>query len=301
MSVGRYTLDCNTSTRGPDEPCENVSGMIIHLHASCWNEARMLPLFFRYYDAFVDRYFIHDNQSDDGSLDILAAHSRVTVLPLVLEGDSFVDAAFAQVNRLWWPSRGEADWVAVCNIDEFFWHPDMSAYLASCQSIGITFLGSTGYQMVSERFPGVGENLPETIRRGARFLNMDKPSFFNPDAITDSGFGVARHTCSPSGRVVRAECDEILLLHYKHLGLKYLLARHAELDARRRKLDRAKGYGYHYDRRVTLERHERYLAEANNLVPGDWKDRRSFRQHILTIRFRLRLIIIRLFKKIKRK
>ena len=72
--------------------------MIVHLHASCWNEERMLPLFFRYYDTFIDRYYIHDNGSDDGSLAILEAHPRVTILPLVLEGDPLCEAAFAQVN-----------------------------------------------------------------------------------------------------------------------------------------------------------------------------------------------------------
>jgi hypothetical protein len=37
--------------------------MIVHLHASCWNEERMLPFFCRYYDRFVDHYFIHDRAS----------------------------------------------------------------------------------------------------------------------------------------------------------------------------------------------------------------------------------------------
>ena len=46
--------------------------MIIHLHATCWNEEQMLPFFFRYYDRFVDRYYIHDNQSSDGSIEILS-------------------------------------------------------------------------------------------------------------------------------------------------------------------------------------------------------------------------------------
>ena len=49
--------------------------VIIHLHATCWNEERMLPFFFRYYDRFVDRYFIHDNQSSDGSIEILRVSS----------------------------------------------------------------------------------------------------------------------------------------------------------------------------------------------------------------------------------
>lgn len=229
----------------------------------------MLPFFFRHYDHFVDRYFIHDNQSDDESLAILGAHPRVTILPLVLEGDSFVEAAFAQVNSFWWPSRGEADWVAVCNIDEFFWHTDIAGYLSECLAKGITFLNSVGYQMVSERFPAPGDDLAETYRMGVRDPRFDKPAFFSPDAITESGFGIARHTCDPKGRVVRAPRDEIRLLHYKHLGRDYVIERHAELNARRREHDIKNNYGYHYDPDVTLKRHERFMAQARDVTAAD--------------------------------
>ena len=152
--------------------------MIIHLHASCWNEARILPFFFRYYDGFIDDYYMHDNESDDGSLAILAAHPRVTVLPLVLEGESCAEAAFAQVNEFWWPSRRQADWVAVCNVDEFFWHQDMRRYLEHCRALRVTYLLATGYQMVADRFPRPGDNLPESIRHGARFTNYGQARLF---------------------------------------------------------------------------------------------------------------------------
>ncbi len=243
--------------------------MIVHLHASCWNEERMLPYFFRHYDRFVDHYFIRDNQSTDRSLDILRAHPHVTVLPLVLEGDSLVEAAFAQVNSFWWPSRGKADWVAVCNIDELFWHIDMRWYLQECKKKGITFLRSIGYQMVSDSFPGPDDDLCRTHRFGARDRLYDKPSFFDPDAITHSGFGIARHGSRPKGRVVGPRKEEILLLHYKHLGLDYVRARHAELDSRRRQLDRGRGHGFHYDPEETLRRHARFTAARREVTPGD--------------------------------
>lgn len=243
--------------------------MKIHLHASCWNEKAMLPYFFRHYDPFVSRYFFYDNESDDGSYDLLKSHPRVTVSKLELTGDSFVEAAFERLNSLWWPSRGEADWVAVCNVDEFFWHHDLIDYLSACRRDGITFLQSTGYQMVSDEFPEPNDNLSETIRFGAPFRNLDKPAFFNPDAITDSGFTVARHSCDPKGQVVRPEKDEILLLHYKHLSVEYVVARHAALNERRRSKDVEKRYGHHYERAETLERHAQYAAEAQEIITAE--------------------------------
>jgi hypothetical protein len=227
----------------------------------------MLPYFFRYYDRLVDHYFIRDNQSSDGSLDILHRHPRVTVLPLHLDGESLVESAFAQVNQFWHPSRGKADWVAVCNVDEFFWHPELLWYLRACRARGITWLRSSGYQMVSEAFPGPHDNLPETIRFGARFEHYDKPAFFNPDAIEDSGFSVARHFASPTGRVVRPLRREILLLHYKYIGIDYLVQRHAELNARLRTKDMAKAYGAQYDPQATLDLFAQYKAQSVEAVP----------------------------------
>lgn len=247
--------------------------MIVHLHASCWNEAQMLPFFFRHYDKLVDRYFIYDNQSDDGSLELLAAHPKVTVLPLVLEGDSFVLAAFAQVNGFWIKSRGLADWVAVVNIDEFLWHPDMKEYLRGCAKAGITWTDTTGFQMISHAFPDHGANLTRAVRRGARAPGYDKPGFFRPDPVEHSGFGMARHVANPTGNIVRPARVEILLLHYKHLGLDYVTKRNAELGARRRPGDVAGRYGIQYDPDKTFADHSFILKNAVEAVPppATWK------------------------------
>jgi hypothetical protein len=51
----------------------------------------MLPKFCRHYDDLVDQYFIYDNGSTDGTLDLLAAHGRVRPTQFAIEDDSFVD------------------------------------------------------------------------------------------------------------------------------------------------------------------------------------------------------------------
>lgn len=237
----------------------------------------MLPYFFRYYDPVVDRYVIHDNGSTDRSLEILAAHPRVTVVPLVLDGESLCQAAFEQVNQFWLGSRGVADWVAVCNIDEFFWHPDLPWYLGACRRRGITWIPSRGYEMVSDRFPGPEDDLPRTIRQGARAPHYDKPSFFNPEAITHSGFAMARHTAHPQGHVRIPDRQEMVMLHYKNLGLDYVTSRHAELGARLRDLDRKKKWGFQYDPELTVRRFEEFRQAAREVVPppGRRGDRRT--------------------------
>ena len=56
----------------------NIS-MQVDLYALCWNDADMLPFFFRHYDPLVSRYFIFDDHSSDGSLDLMRAHPNVEV------------------------------------------------------------------------------------------------------------------------------------------------------------------------------------------------------------------------------
>lgn len=67
---------------------------IIHLYSICWNEAYLLPYFFRYYDQYVDQYIIFDDGSNDSSLEMLNQHSKVEVRPLPRSGeDSYILAA----------------------------------------------------------------------------------------------------------------------------------------------------------------------------------------------------------------
>src|SRR5260370_33355377 len=69
----RYSPGRSSAALGP--PAD--MGVRVHLYAQCWNDAFMLPYFFRHYDGFVDRYVIFDDGSTDRSLAILRDHPRV--------------------------------------------------------------------------------------------------------------------------------------------------------------------------------------------------------------------------------
>src|SRR5436305_14307053 len=101
----------------------------VHLYALCWNEIRILPFFLRHYRPFVDRFFVLDDGSTDGSRELLAQQSDVTLIDRSFrETDSFVSDACTFYNEAWKASRGSADWVVVCNVDEHLYHPSMSRY-----------------------------------------------------------------------------------------------------------------------------------------------------------------------------
>ena len=241
--------------------------LTVHLHALCWNEARLLPYFFRHYDPVVDRYFVYDNRSTDGSLELLERHPRV-VLGTFEFGESFVRAATEHYNQCWKQSRGQADWVFIVNIDEHLYHPHLMEYLRACKRHGVTVILPEGYNMISDTFPTTAKPLWKTIRYGARDPIWDKAEFFDPNRIEEINFVEGRHTASPSGEVVYPRTVRTKLLHFKYLGADYLVGRHAELASKIPSEDFAKGWAYQYmwDRERNLEELQRCRANAVRVV-----------------------------------
>jgi hypothetical protein len=241
-----------------------MSDVRIHLYALCWNEARMLPFFFRHYDPIVDRYFIFDSGSTDGSRTMLGGHPKVTLKYAQVNGPSFALAARNFYNSCWKASRGQADWVVVCNIDEHLHHEDLRGYLAECRDHGYSLIMPEGYEMVSAEFPTDDRPLCQQVRTGVRSVSFDKPQLFQPDAIEEINFVPGRHTAKPRGRVRRPPQPQVKLLHYKLLGADYFRTRLAELRVGLRDLDVANKWGcqYLWDDQQKAE-HFRRLLEAS--------------------------------------
>ena len=219
----------------------------MHLYAQCWNDARMLPFFFRHYDAIVDRYFIYDDGSTDGSLEMLDAHARVEVrrfrraVPA-----SFVLSEKALSDSCWKSSRGDADWVIVTDIDEHLTHRDMADYLHRCADAGVTIVPALGFNMISDDPPPHDADLPEDFPVGAPEATMMKTSIFSPNAIAEIDFAPGRHTATPTGRVVAPTAAEVVLLHYKYLGFQQTYARHQEESTGLGTVDLQRDFGSQY-------------------------------------------------------
>jgi glycosyltransferase involved in cell wall biosynthesis len=242
---------------------------VTHLYCLCWNEFAMLPYFFRHYDPLVDRYFVFDDGSTDGSLDLLRQHPKVTVRPVKNDGDSFVAGARAFYNSAWRESRGQADWVLLVNIDEHLYHPKGRDYFRRSLRRGYTVLPAKGYQMVSNSFPSGETPLYATIKNGVPSSKLSKLCAFRPDAITDIGYTAGRHKAVPTGNVVAPPHPTLKLLHYKFLGASYVIERYAQLRERMRPGDRERRWGDHYfvDEETLAGKHRSILSQATQ-VPG---------------------------------
>jgi hypothetical protein len=243
--------------------------MKIHLYALCFNEEKMLPHFFRHYDSIVDRYFIIDNDSKDESLKILRKHPKVILKSTKINGSSFVLGALSIYNQLWKISRGSADWVIVCNIDEFLYHNiNIWNYLEESQSRGETIITPEGYEMVSDFFPKDNHPLTEQIRKGVRNRKFDKPQLFKPDSIQEINFAPGRHTAEPQGAIQYPVKSEVKLLHYKHLGKDYYLNRQSELALGLRSDDLVRKFGIHYlwDENRKIEHFDKLLETCSQVI-----------------------------------
>ncbi len=247
----------------------NFVDPVTHLYCLCWNEAAMLPYFFRHYDPLVDRYLVFDDGSTDGSVDLLRQHPKVSLRSFEVEGDSFIAGAREFYESAWHESRGRADWVILVNIDEHLHHPQGREYFRRSLHQGYTVLPASGYEMVSKHFPGGDAPLYMTVKTGVPSEAMDKLCAFRPDAITRIGYGVGRHKAEPRGHVVAPPSAELKLLHYKYLGESYIIERYAQLRERMRSGDRARQWGRHYfqsDASI-VGIHRNFLSAASP-VPG---------------------------------
>jgi len=219
----------------------------VHLYALCWNDRRMLPHFFKHYGPLVDRFLIFDNGSTDGSLEMLAGDERVRVAHFETEFDSFADTELRLSEEMWKDSRGLAQWVIVIDIDEHLYHEDLRSYFRLCKEREVTAIQAVGYEMVSETFPGAGSRLCDVVTTGVRMPQWhDKLCAFNPSAIARTNFSYGRHSASPEGCVRWPTEHEVLLLHYKRLGLEYEVSRSADLRKGLRARDIERGLGTKY-------------------------------------------------------
>jgi glycosyltransferase involved in cell wall biosynthesis len=222
----------------------------IELYGRCYDDAHMLPFFFRHYDPFVDRYIIFDDGSTDGSIELLAAHPKVDLRRLANDShpDSRVLAAKHLAETCWRESGPDVDWVVFAEPDEHLFLPGTPAYLAACKAAGVTVLPSFGYQMLSHAFPGDrGAPLHRLVTRGAPDDAFNKLGFFSPNDVAALVFTPGLHACQAFGRVVAPERTELLLLHYKFLDFERLVARHRNYAARSLSGDIERGWGVHYD------------------------------------------------------
>ena len=235
--------------------------IILDLYTCLWNEARLLPFFLAHYGPACRRIVTLDDGSDDGTLEILAAHPKVEIRHMPEERDSWVLASTRWWNRVWQESR-DADWVGIVVTDEIV-GPDLPTSLARHKAAGHTVLKPRGFDMVSEACD------PAAATRGVFNELFSKPCLFRPDKITGVHLAPGNHVGRFEGEVVLCEPDDLVFRHYRYLGREETWARYQALDAKRRAGDKARRFGFQYEmsRAEFDEIFDRKLGTATTVVP----------------------------------
>jgi hypothetical protein len=200
--------------------------MKIDLYVMVKNEVKILPYFLRHYEQFVERMYVWDDYSDDGSRELLNAHPKVRLIDMPFRG---IDDNYARINfftKYTFFSRGGADWVMCVDVDEFLYHPQMLTALEQYQREGMELIMPVGFLMVADEFPQSGGQIYDTIKYGFRDKTMDKPIIFNPEL--DMVFSGGRHRTDvcrrsfihyPDLTVRKRRKSGVKCLHYRFFGI----------------------------------------------------------------------------------
>lgn len=242
---------------------------VVHYYAVCWNEENMLPFMFDYYEKFTDRFIIYDNHSNDSTEEIVKSKKNTTIIKFETEG--FNDNVHNDIkNNCWKKSRGKADFVVVCDLDEFIYHQDMQQTLKEMGEGRYSIVKPFGYNMYSSQFPCYenGRLITQQVKRGVRAPMFDKCILFDPHAIVEINFKPGAHECHPCGRVKVYRQEDVKLLHYKYLDLEQLIARNRLYAARLSKENMESNFGTEYLKKeqIIREEFERNEQQASEII-----------------------------------
>jgi hypothetical protein len=137
---------------------------------------------------------------------------------------------------------------------------------------GITIIPALGFQMFTEEVPGAGECLCATRTLGVPDPYDCKLTLFCPTAIEEINYEEGGHVAAPAGRVLAPRCDRLVLRHYQLLGIDHTLARFEELRTGLGEMDRARGWGAHYNqsRNELVERWASYRSLGVDTSRDPW-------------------------------
>ena len=205
--------------------------MKIEVYVLAWNEERLINQFIDWY-AFAD-ITVLDNYSTDTTVELARSRGCSVIKYGSMQQDN---QAMKQIKEDCW-KNSKADWVVVCDMDEFLYHPRLLSLL---EYTSATVIQTQGYQMVSE------EPMPAIdLKFGSREPGLDKSICFRPGKITSMNWDHGCHHCNPIGEI-RTLQNTVKMLHYSMLGKDNMKQRWSQYRARMSQWDIDHGAGAHY-------------------------------------------------------
>jgi glycosyltransferase involved in cell wall biosynthesis len=199
--------------------------MKIDLYAFIYNDEDILPFFLDYYSPIADRITFIENGSTDRTVEILKAAQKKAkpIIKIFYSGMKTWDWDESMVlrNAIWQATN--YDLVMWCDMDEVIYHKNLRKFL---ETNDYAIYQMKGYEMVSTRLPKEGTSLLD-IKMGTHSYLLDKFLIWKKDA--NIKFTDAHHIADTNEDICSGE---ILLLHYKYLGVDIMVKRAEAIKAR---------------------------------------------------------------------
>ena len=228
--------------------------MKIEAFILCYNEEKMIRYTLAHYLTFCDKVTIIDNYSTDNTISIIEKEfsKRVNIIQYDSK-NQLNDSAYLYIKNNCW-KQSQSDWVIVCDMDELL-HYNYSGF--PIRDFLKTYRYSPiitpyGYNMFSETFSEkYVAQLPFLINKGVRAPNFDKAVLFQPKMLEEINYGPGAHYCNP---VIKKEyqrnlsyrTEHLKLLHYKYIGIDYLIAKHEQYANRLSDYNKVNKFGAEY-------------------------------------------------------
>jgi Glycosyl transferase family 2 len=224
--------------------------MKIDLYMTVWNESKILPFTLDYYSRFCDRIFIYDNMSNDNSMFFYRKYKNINLRFFDTNNQASAEILkwIRSLSYREFSRNNDTDWAIICDCDEFLYHENMIERLQELKNQGIDIIECDGREMVSDKFPEYdGRLLPDIVKFGSPFKNgyLSKAIVINPKIDINYNLGSHAYQCTYMSKF---NIGEFKLLHYKYLGLDYVLERSKQLFERRSDFNKQNKLSLHWDK-----------------------------------------------------
>lgn len=230
------------------KPIPNNQKLTIEAFILCYNEEKIIRYTLNHYLQFCSKIHVLDNFSTDNTLNILKKeYPQVDVFQYDSKNQIRDDYYLHLKNSVW--KGSQADFVIICDMDELLYHPNLIKELVKAKKDKVGIPTIEGYNMFSDIFPE-NYNIPITqqIQTGARNTNFDKSIIFNPKIIKEILYNPGAHSCNPiyNYGYIPKTTNPIKLLHYKYIGLQYVIDKHKIYATRLSDFNKKTGFGAEY-------------------------------------------------------